>query len=101
MILSIASDTRIDAGLAEIEITVLADAAMVMLIGHRLAAVVAVDTIGVHGEVVEGRKRRQTEEISVAVSRALEQGVRARSVEVEGAGDGTRRIWASLLQTLA
>ncbi len=45
MLVTVTCDTRIDAALAQIEVTVLANSTVVVLVRHRLATVVAVNRI--------------------------------------------------------
>ena len=58
---AIASDTGIDACLTEIEITLLADAAVVVLVWNRLATIVAVDAECTSRKVLERWNRRLTQ----------------------------------------
>ena len=61
MVDAIASDTGIDACLTEIEITLLADAAVVVLVWNRLATIVAVDAECASRKVLERWNRRLTQ----------------------------------------
>jgi hypothetical protein len=45
MLVAVTGDTRINTALAQIEVTVLTDSTVVVLVGHRLATVVAVNGV--------------------------------------------------------
>lgn len=53
MLIAVAGDSRIDAGLAKIEIAALANSTVIMFVRNSVAAVVTVDAVRGRWEVVD------------------------------------------------
>ena len=102
MLISIAGDTSVDASLAKVKITALADTAMIVFVRNGGPALIAVDGVRGRREVAHRRKSGEAVDVLSPGHRGgLDWHFGVIGIEIEGSWNCTfRRVLAGLLEGL-